>query len=83
MIKQLFKIKHYCFVPSKRKRQCYGKNQKVEEGLWKWFKFAQSHSAPVNGPILMQKIEEILKELGHNKFMASEGWFYHWKKDMI
>ena len=28
----------------------------------------------------MQKAEEISKQLGHNEFTASEGWFYRWKK---
>ena len=41
---------------------------------------AQSRSAPVNGPILIQKAEEISKQLGHNEFRVSEGWFYRWKK---
>ena len=65
---------------SDRKRQRHGKDQEVEAGLWKWFRFAQSRNAPVNGPILMQKAEEISKQLGHNEFTASEGWFYRWKK---
>ena len=65
---------------SDRKRQRHGKDQEVEAGLWKWFQFAQSRNAPVNGPILMQKAEEISKQLGHNEFRASEGWFYRWKK---
>ena len=40
----------------------------------------RTRNAPVNGPILMQKAEEISKQLGHNEFTASEGWFYRWKK---
>ena len=68
------------FGPSESKRHRHGKDQEIEEGLWKWFKFAQSRNASVNGPILMQKAEEISKRLGHTEFTASEGWFHGWKK---
>ena len=67
------------FGPRERKRRRYGKNQDVDQGLWKWFQFAQSHNAPVNR-ILKQKAEEISKQLGHDEFTVSKGWFYRWKK---
>ena len=70
------------FGPSKRKRQRYGKDQEVEDGQWKWFKYAQSRNAPVNGPILVQKTEEISKQLGQNEFMALKGGFIAGKKYM-
>ena len=41
------------FGPSERKKHRHGKDQEVEEGLRKWFKFAQSRNAFINGPILM------------------------------
>ena len=62
------------------KRQCHGKDQEVENGLWKWFHFAQSCKVPINGQVLMQKAEEIPKQLGHDQFKSSGGWFNHWKK---
>ena len=48
--------------------------------MWKWFQFAQFRNALVNRPILKQKAEEILKQLGNDEFTASKGWFYRWKK---
>ena len=28
----------------------------------------------------MQKAEEITKQLSHDQFKSSDGWFNHWKK---
>ena len=35
---------------------------------------------PINGPVLLQKAEEIAKQLGHDQFKSSDGWFNRWKK---
>ena len=67
-------------VSNERKRQRHGKNREVEDGLWKWFHFAQSCKVPINGPVLMQKAEEIAKQFGHDQFKSSDGWFNRWKK---
>lgn len=37
-------------------------------------------NALVNGPLLRQKAEELAKKLGKDDFVATEGWFQHWKK---
>ena len=65
---------------NERKRQCHGKDEDVEDGLWKWFQFAQSRKIPVSDPFLMQKAEDIAEQIGHNKFKSSEGWLHRWKK---
>ena len=65
---------------NERKRQRHAKDREVEDGMWKWFHFAQSRKAPINGPVLMQKAEEIAKQLGHHQFKSSDGWFNRWKK---
>ena len=76
-MKQRLKIKKVSlFEPSERKRQRYGKHKVVEERPWEWFKFAQSLNGHLNGPVLMQKAEEISKQLGHHELMSSEEWFY-------
>ena len=65
---------------NERKRQRHGKDREVEDGLWKWFHFAQSGKVPINGPVLMQKAEMIAKQLGHDQFKSSDGWLNRWKK---
>ena len=65
---------------NERKRQPHGKDREVEDGLWKWFHFAQSRKVSINGPVLKQKAEEIAKQLGHDQFKSSDGWFNRWKK---
>ena len=67
-------------VSNERKRKRHGKDQAVEDGLWKWLRFAQSRKVPLSGPVLMHKAEEIAKQLGHNEFKSSDGWFNRWKK---
>ena len=52
----------------------------MEDRLWKWFHFAQSRKVPINGPVLIQKAEEIAKQPGHDQFKNSDGWFNRWKK---
>lgn len=62
------------------KRQRCGKDEEVEDALWKWMKFAQSRKVPVNGPILCQKALDIAQRLRHDTFTTSEGWLNRWKK---
>ena len=52
----------------------------MEDGLWKWFHFAQSRKVPINGPVLMQKPEEIAKQLGYNQLKSSDCCFNRGKK---
>ena len=63
-----------------RKRQQHGKDKDVEEGLWKWFLYAQSRKVPVNGLILLQKANDITQRLGHQEFKCSDGWLQRWKR---
>ena len=62
----------------KRKRS--RKDKEVEKALFNWFKFTRQRSTPVNGPILMEKANEIAEAYGHSNFKATEGWFNQWKK---
>ena len=49
-------------------------------GRWKWFHFAQSRKTSINGPVLMQKAEEITKQLDHDECESPDGSFNCWKK---
>ena len=66
-------------TPSK-KRNRSGKDKDVEDALLKWFQQMRTKNAPLNGPILCQKAEEIAKRMDHNDFKATDGWFNRWKK---
>ena len=65
---------------SKRIRERTGKDQQTEDALKRWFDSVQARHAPVSGPVLCQKAEQIATELGHSDFKATEGWFHRWKK---
>lgn len=65
---------------SAAKRKRAGKDQDVEDALYEWFKFARSKNVPVNGPIIMQKANNIAVDAGHDDFKATDGWFSRWKK---
>ena len=52
----------------------------MEDGLWKWFHFVQSRKVPINGPVLMQKPEEIAKQLRYNQLKSSDCCFNRGKK---
>ena len=63
-----------------RKHQRTGKDRDVEEGLISWFKEMRSRGAPIHGPLLCTKAEELARALGRDDFKATEGWFYRWKQ---
>ncbi|XP_022160173.1 tigger transposable element-derived protein 6-like [Myzus persicae] len=62
------------------KRIRSGKEEQVESALLLWFINVRKNDARINGPILRQKAEELAKKMGIENFIASEGWFYRWKK---
>ena len=62
----------------KRKRS--GKDEDVGKALFDWFQFTRLRNAPVNGPILMEKANNIADAAGHANFKATDGWFNRWKK---
>ncbi len=61
-----------------RRRRRSGKDEDVEEALFKWFQYARGKHAPVDGPILCQKAEEIAEEIG-KEFKATAGWLEDWQ----
>uniref|UniRef100_H3ABS0 HTH CENPB-type domain-containing protein n=1 Tax=Latimeria chalumnae TaxID=7897 RepID=H3ABS0_LATCH len=57
-----------------RKRMRSGKTPKVKVAL-KWIRNARERNAPLSGPLVMQKAEELAVALGVIDFKASTGWF--------
>jgi len=46
----------------------------VEDALLLWLKQARTYGAPIGGPLLKQKANELAAELGHEGFHYSDGW---------
>lgn len=56
----------------------------VEEKLYEWFQLQRERNCPINGPLLKSKAKAIFKALfpekDENKFEASEGWLWRFKR---
>jgi hypothetical protein len=63
-----------------RKRERSGKDNQVESALKIWFSKVREKNAPINGPIMCQKAEELAKTMGKEDFVATDGWFNRWKR---
>uniref|UniRef100_H3AKG2 HTH CENPB-type domain-containing protein n=1 Tax=Latimeria chalumnae TaxID=7897 RepID=H3AKG2_LATCH len=63
-----------------RKRMRSGKAPMVKAALIKWIRNARERNAPLSGPLVMQKAEELAVALGITNFKASTGWFERFKK---
>ena len=63
-----------------RKRERSGKDKQVESALKIWFSNVREKNAPINGPIMCQKAEELAKTMGKEDFTATDGWFNRWKR---
>lgn len=62
-----------------RKRKRTGKNKKVDDVLFLWFKQALILEEPISSKILMEKANEYAKQLDED-FVASTGWLTRWKR---
>lgn len=62
-----------------KKRMRLSKVEDIDEGLLTWFKQSRSLGAPISGPILMEKAEELAKELGIS-FVPCSGWLGRFKR---
>lgn len=66
----------------KRMRVCCEKDrgrEKIEEGLFVWFKQARASGLPVSGPIICEKAVSLAEELGVD-FMPNTGWLARFKE---
>lgn len=62
-----------------RKRMRTGKDEKVEEALFSWFKQTRAMQVPVSGTLMSTAATEIADEMGV-EFSATTGWFDRFKK---
>ncbi|XP_023314369.1 tigger transposable element-derived protein 6-like [Trichogramma pretiosum] len=62
-----------------RKRKRCGKDEDVEKTLKKWFVEVREKGAPINGPLLKAKAEDLSKKLGKENFKATDGWLSRWR----
>ncbi|CAH8477968.1 unnamed protein product [Dicrocoelium dendriticum] len=62
-----------------QKRKSEGKDPDVDEALNDWFAFVTGRAVRVSGPMLKYKAEELAKMLGHEDFIATDGWLSRWK----
>ncbi len=61
-----------------KKRKRTGKDADVETALKDWFSLARAKNAPLSGPLLREKANDLARKMGKN-FQATEGWFNRWK----
>ncbi|XP_071110643.1 tigger transposable element-derived protein 3-like [Haliotis cracherodii] len=64
---------------SDRKRNRDGKNVDVETALLRWYGQSQASSAPLSGPILMDKANELAVKLDARDFIPTTDWLQGWK----
>lgn len=62
-----------------RKRMRTAKHEDLEKAVLIWFKQARSQNAPISGPLLLEKADELAKQM-NIKFSANPGWFERFKK---
>ena len=65
---------------SARKRFRTGRTPDVDAAVVNWIHDALERNAPLSGPLVMQKAEELAKQLNHSTFKANDGWFHRFKK---
>ncbi|KAL3842406.1 hypothetical protein ACJMK2_020441 [Sinanodonta woodiana] len=62
-----------------QKRKRGGKSKYVEEALLQWFAQARSRHIPINGPLLLEKADQLANGSGLHDFKATKGWLERWK----
>ena len=55
----------------------------INDKLWDWFWDSRSRNIPLSGKMIHEKAIILSQELGHNDFMASNGWLDRWPKRTI
>lgn len=53
---------------------------KIDKLCLEWFAKTRSQNIPICGPLVKTKAMEIAKQLGNDKFTASDGWLQKWRK---
>lgn len=65
------------------KRKHVAKDGEVESALKLWFTNVRDKDVGVNGPIMLQKAEDLSEKMGKGDFGATDGWFTCWRKQNI
>lgn len=60
----------------KQRKLCYGD---IDQLVWDWFCKARSKNIPLTGPLIQQQAKLYSIPLGHDDFIASNGWFQSWQ----
>uniref|UniRef100_H3B530 HTH CENPB-type domain-containing protein n=1 Tax=Latimeria chalumnae TaxID=7897 RepID=H3B530_LATCH len=68
-----------CNASPDQKHKHTGKDATVEEALLAWTTEKHACNVPISGPILLQKAEDLAKELKMENFAATSGWLSYWK----
>ena len=69
---------HWHCHPVKEKMK-EGKREYIEDVLYQWFKSTRGMGAPISGPILLQKAEEIASKMNLD-FTPNMSWIDRFKK---
>ena len=64
---------------TKVKRIKTDKFEQINSAVYLWFKQMRSENVPLNGVLIKEKALFFAKELGIEKFQASDGWLGKWK----
>jgi hypothetical protein len=62
---------------AKRQKTPYSE---VNDKVWDWFLEARKKNIPITGKLIQEKAIMLSVELGHNDFVASNGWLDRWLK---
>ena len=64
----------------KAKSMKIGKDEKLDQALFVWFKQKRTEGAPISGSILCEKAVQLSGLLGNSNFKASSGWRWRFCK---
>ncbi|XP_067942227.1 tigger transposable element-derived protein 6-like isoform X2 [Watersipora subatra] len=78
-IKQKDRIRSLCDQSSSRLRDRSTSHDDLDGVLWSWFRQVRSEGVPIDGPILLEKANKFLQDLGKDT-TVSRGWIDRWKK---
>uniref|UniRef100_A0A8C4SEN5 HTH CENPB-type domain-containing protein n=1 Tax=Erpetoichthys calabaricus TaxID=27687 RepID=A0A8C4SEN5_ERPCA len=67
------------FERSKFEPERTAKHEDLETALLVWFKQARSQNAPISGPLMLERSNELAKQMGIT-FSANPGWLERYKK---
>lgn len=70
----------YLRLPKKTKKTRLSNYSELEDRLFEWFNYLRIKNIPVNGPLLIEKANEIAKTLNIENFKCDKNWIVRFKK---